>query len=246
MTFTVHIDGFGKGIWMGHLLSEPGCIWLAANPSAVTATATAAIARHFDWLRANGEPGVPLLSPDQIEIYVSEIQEVPNFGQSGAAVGLFEPDLLPVTDNDIATVVRRLGYARRNLLETIAEVPAEALDWQPPSGKRTLRQNLQHIQNCQGWYLTRVLGWETVEQILPDPWPADTLVSLNWVMSRTVGTLLNLPEQFRSGIYEAEEPAEQWTARKMLRRCVEHELEHLGVIRATIALWSRAEQSTRP
>jgi hypothetical protein len=213
---------------MGHLLAEPGCIWLAPTPAETVARAPAAIAGFYGWLRQHGEP------------------RMAQFGQSGGAVGLFAADHIAVNAADIATAVRRLGYARRDLLEAVAELPAEALDWAPPDGKRTIRRNLQHVRDAQGWYLTRVLGREAVETLLPEPWPEETFASMNWGLQHCTRALLGLPESLRSGIYRAEGSDEDWTPRKMLRRCVEHEREHVEVVRRTIAAWRDGGPVARP
>ncbi len=183
------------------------------------------------------ESRVPLVMARDVRAQVVEIQEIPGFGQSGAAVGFFSPDMKPVTDEDIATAVRRLGYARRDLLDVVGRLPQPALDWQPPGGKRTIRQNLVHLHNCHAFYLSRVLGREGTEAVLPEPWPQDTLTCLEWVRERMTAALPELPSNLRSGVFRAEEPAEQWTARKMLRRFVEHELEHLEVVGRTVEAW---------
>lgn len=244
MRYLIHIDGAGKhGPWMGHLLSEPGCIWLATSPIAAAGAAPDAIARYFAFLRAHGEPNAPPVTADSIEVDVAEVQEAWNFGQSGGAVGLFEPDHAPLTDDDIATVIRRLGYARRNLLEAVAELPTEALLWQPQGGKRTILKNLEHVRNAQMWYLSRVLDEGEFARALPEPWPEEPFFhSLNWVQDRCVAALLNLPESRRSGLFHAEQPAEDWTPRKMARRFVEHEMEHLGVVRLTISYWQKSRE----
>lgn len=235
MRYSLYLDGTPAGPWMGHLLAEPGCIWLAPTPEDAVARAPEAIAGFFGWLRRHGEPGIAVPDPAGIAVTVAEQQAAENFGQSGGAVGLFAPDRAPLTDADIACAVRRLGYARRDLLEAVAELPAEALDWEPAGGKRTIRKNLHHVRNAQGWYLTRVLGEEAVAQLLPEPWPEETFPGMNWVLERCVAALLDLPAGYRSGIFRAERPTEDWTPRKMLRRFVEHEWEHVEVVRRTIA-----------
>ena len=249
MRCSLYIDGTPSGPWMGHLLEEPGCIWLAPTPEEVVARGPAAIVGFFGWLRGHGEAeAATLTTPIAAEIFVevAELQEAENFGQSGGAVGLFGPDRLPAAPDQIATVVRRLGYARRDLLELVAELPAEALDWAPPGGKRSIRKNLHHVRNAQGWYLTRVLGWAGTEQLLPEPWPEETFESLRWTLKRCTAALLDLPEAYRTGIYRAAEPDEDWTARKMLRRFVEHEREHVEVVRRTIAAWRTGGPVPRP
>ncbi|HYG59531.1 MAG TPA: DinB family protein [Symbiobacteriaceae bacterium] len=239
------IDGMPGGPWMGHLLAEPGCIWLAPTPEAVVARGPAATGAFSEWLRRHGEAEAVTLT-GTFAPRVTELQEAENFGQSGGAVGLFGPDQLPAAPDHIATAIRRLGYARRDLLELVAELPCEALDWAPPGGKRSIRQNLHHVRNAQGWYLTRVLGWAPVERLLPEPWPEATFESLRWVLERCTEALLEFPQAHRTGVYRAAEPDEDWTARKMLRRFVEHEREHVEVIRRTITAWRTGGPVLRP
>lgn len=243
MHYRICLDGDPEGPWMGHALEEPGCIWLAPSREEVVSRAPEAISQFLAWLRTHGEPDARPTEPKAIRVEVAAIQEIAQFGQSGSAVGLFEWDLLPATDVVIATAVRRLGYARRELLETVAELPAGALDWRPPGNKRTVRENLVHVRNCHGFYLTRILGWDGVKAVLPEPWPEDLFFSLNWVMVRSVAALLDLPPSLRNGIYRADRPSEDWTARKMLRRFVEHELEHVDVVRRTV--WAYRESVER-
>ncbi|HYF93064.1 MAG TPA: DinB family protein [Symbiobacteriaceae bacterium] len=246
MRYSLYIDGTPGGPWMGHLLQEPGCIWLARSPEEVAERAPAALAGFFGWLRRHGEAGAVTPVGGEIAVEVAELHEAVNFGQSGGAVGLFEPDRLAATADFIATAVRRLGYARRDLLELVAELPEAALDWAPPDGKRSIRKNLHHVRNAQGWYLTRVLGWAATERQLPEPWPEATFESLRWTLEGCTTALLDLPPEYRTGIYRATEPDEDWTARKMLRRFVEHEREHIEVIRRTITAWRTGGPVARP
>ncbi|MDP2871679.1 MAG: DinB family protein [Bacillota bacterium] len=240
MTLDVYLDGSRQGHWMGHFLEEPGCVWIAPTKEEAVGRAQEEITGFFSWLRGHGDRPGASLPTGKHEVRAAAFQEVQDFGQSGAAVGFFEPDREPATQTNIVTAVRRLGYARRDLLEAVAGLPDAALDWQPPGGKRTLRANLHHVRNCHGWYLTRVLGWSVARSLLPEPWPEATFASLEWVMRRAVNALLELPEELRSGVHRAETPEEDWTARKMLRRFVEHEREHVEVVRRTVGLWKAA------
>lgn len=235
--FRIDMDGRKGGPWMGHCLSETGCIWLADTPQDVLDKAASEIVKFQQWLSRHGEPVTLPVDINEMTVQLGEQYEISDFRISGAAVGLFEADYTPVTDQDIATAVRRLGYARRELLETVAGLPETALDWQPPSGKRTIRQNLHHVRNCHGWYLTRVLGWDMVAEILPEPWPEETWESMRWVMDRAVDTLLSLPAELRQGEFQAEKPREIWTPRKMLRRFVEHEREHAAIVKQTVEVY---------
>lgn len=239
LRLNVYLDGAPEGPWMGHALDEIGCIWLAPSQGEAISAAPGAIAAFYRWLRQHGEPGVGPVAAKDLKAEIREVQEVPGFGKSGSAVGFFKPDSRPVTDEDLAAAVRRLGYARLDLLGLVAGLPPEALDWEPPGGKRTVRGNLIHVAQCHAFYLSRLLGYERVAELMPRPWPEDTLTCLGWAMERAVGVLLELPKELRSGTFRSEQPAENWTARKMLRRFVEHELEHVEVVRRAVTAWKR-------
>lgn len=236
----IYIDGCPRGTWMGHYLEELGCSWLAESPQQVIADASGAIAAYLSWLHRNGEPAVEVPAAEDIHVEVAQVQEVDGFGQSGAAVGFFAPDTQPVTDAEIATALRRLGYARRNLLETIAGLPPEALDWRPPGGKRSVCQNLEHVRNCHGFYLSRLLGMDGVLAALPPPWPEELFFSLTWTLEHTAAFLAAFPAELRAVTVRAHKPDENWTARKMLRRFVEHEREHVDVVSRTVQAWRAA------
>ncbi len=250
MRLNVYLDGDPNESWMGHALGEVGCIWWGPVQSEVITRAPGEIARFLQWVRSHGEPGVELVESARIKAQVVEVREVASFGQSGAAVGFFGPDREPVTDKDIETAVRRLGCARLDLLEVVAGLRPEDLDWQPPARlsvhdaaravprpatpKRTVRQNLEHIVGAQAFYLSRLLGMDGALAVLPEPHPKDTFERLCWVKERAVEALYSLSRQARTGVFQATEPAEEWTARKMLRRFVEHEREHVEVVRKAI------------
>ena len=230
----IYLDGAAQGPWMGHYLGQLGCIWLAESRQAAVERAPEAIAGYLDWLWRHGEADVAGTAVGGLSVRVAGEQMVPGFGQSGAAVGLFEPDHRAVTDETMATAVRRLGYARREVLETVLGLDPAALDLRA-EGKRSVRENLEHIANAQGFYLTRVLGWARTAELLPEPWPDDDpFERLRWVLAQATKALLELPPELREGSFPAERPRETWTPRKMLRRFVEHELEHLGVLRRTV------------
>lgn len=56
MQFRVDIDGTSEGRWMGHILSEIGCIWKSTSPEKVLALAKEETVKFYSWLERNGEP----------------------------------------------------------------------------------------------------------------------------------------------------------------------------------------------
>ena len=227
----IYVEGHPDTHWMAHVLEEPGCIWIASDQDKLLAGGPQAVALYKNWLELNGEPRLNIIQDLKLEI--AEVKEIPRLGISGTTVALFTPDFNPIYKEEIATVIRRLGYARRELLELVT-LHQKTMDWPPPNGKRTLRQNLEHIRDCQGYYLSRLLGKDNLESRFSGPWPQDTLESLHWMHENAARILFEWPPTLYGGVYKAEKPLEDWTPRKMLRRILEHELEHIWVIRRTI------------
>lgn len=227
----IYIEGHPDTHWMAHLLDEPGCIWIAEDKDKLMAQGLGAVDKFMHWLEQNGEPRRRLHGKSKLE--VADIQEIPQLGQSGAAVAIFTPDYNRILKEDIALVIRRLGYARRELLELVTALHVDVMDWQPPGGKRTLRQNLEHICNCQWFYLSRILGMDLQDRVTGSR-PEDTMQALHWMQQNITRILLGWPPTLSNGVFKLDKPSEDWTPRKMLRRILEHELEHLWVIRRTI------------
>jgi len=242
----VYLDGDPGGPWLGHMPTEVGCIWRGPTQGEVITRGPGEIARFLGWLREHGEPGVTPVDAAAVKAHVVEVRQVPGLGRPGGPVGLFGPDRQPATDKDIETAVRRFGYARRDLLEVVAGLEPEVLDWPPPSRlsveqagqavprptapSRTVRRHLEHLAESQARYLSRLLEPDAVRAALPEPWPKDTFSRLEWVADRAVGLVLELPRRLRSGVFRAPDSGEEWTARKLLRRLVEHEREHVEAV----------------
>ena len=228
----IHIEGHHDSYWMAHVLEKPGCIWINSDKDRLVSEGPEAIRLYKLWLERNGEPKSNKNYYEKLEI--AAVHEIPGFGVSGVNVALFNPDYSPISSEEILRVIRILGYARRELLEIVTSLPVQALDWQPPEGERTLRQNLEHVRDSQGYYLSRLLGKENVESKMSRAQPKGTMESLNWMQENTIRILLEWPTTLYGGVYQAEKPLENWTPRKMLRRILEHEREHIWVIRNVI------------
>jgi uncharacterized damage-inducible protein DinB len=130
---------------------------------------------------------------------------------------------------------RLMAYNRADLLALTRNLPDELLDWQPYPGAFSLRGLLRHVGNAEEWYVSRVVPPES----LPPEWEDDESLPifefLEMERRTAVARLRQLTEEERTGVFYptawAYHPEEPWTARKALRRFVEHEREHIAQIR---------------
>jgi len=134
---------------------------------------------------------------------------------------------------------RLMAYARADLLALVQTLPDEVLDWQPAPQSLSIRRLLRHVGNAEEWYVSRLVPPET----LPPEWEHDgelpTFEFLEMERRTAVTWLRQLSDEERSGVFYpthwTQHPEEPWTARKVLRRFLEHEREHTAQIREILA-----------
>ena len=139
---------------------------------------------------------------------------------------------------------RLMAYSRADLLGLVGNLPDEALDWKPDPESLTLRRLLRHIGNAEEWYVSRLVPPET----LPPEWEHDEALPLFEFLEMERRTALDrlrrlsepeLGEVFYPARW-AQHPGEPWTARKALRRFLEHEREHTDQVREILAVYREA------
>ena len=241
--YPVYLETGTDGRCLAHVLDLPGCLVRASMRDEALAALPEAVRAHWAWLRRHGEDAPDADEP--VEIEVAEEQAGGPF-DPGDAAALFAPDREPVSDEEMAHYVRLMDHARADLLALVRDLPEEVLDWmQPHTGAGperpafTLRRLLRHVGNAEQWYVSRLVPPET----LPSDWEEDDQLALCDFLEmerRTVlARLWQLNEAQRGEVTYptawTDHPEEAWTARKALRRAVEHERQHTAQVRRILA-----------
>jgi len=173
---------------------------------------------HFDFLAAHGFPP-PRCSP---EVHVVE-------RVSGDEV-LFSADRAAVSPEQVDLTVRLLAATRSDLLDTVGRLPEAALDWDPPYRSfaswatwRTVRQILAHLANTETHYYLAQIG--LVPRTSPASADGDWQAFLAGHRSETLSRLQELRDDSdRRRVINRD--GEEWSAAKVLRRLVRHEILH--------------------
>jgi len=235
--YPAYLEMAADGRCMLHVLDLPGCAVRAPTRDQALDQLPDAIRGYHDWLRRHGEAAPPADEPIEIEV----VGESTGFGpfDPGDAAALFPPDQEPVTPEEMEHYFRLMAHARADLLALIRELPDDVLGWQPDPQSSSIRRVLRHIGNAEKWYVSRLVAPET----LPPEWEHDEDLPIGEFLEMERRTALarlrRLTEEERSAVFHpahwTQHPEEPWTARKALRRFLEHEREHTAQIREILA-----------
>jgi uncharacterized damage-inducible protein DinB len=138
---------------------------------------------------------------------------------------------------------RLMNHARADLLALVQGLSDKVLDWQEDSRTLPIRHWLRHLGNAEEWYVSRLVPPET----LPAEWDDDEKLPvfefLEMERRTALARLQKLTEAERNGVFSptrwTDHPEEVWTARKVLRRALEHERQHTAQIRHILSAHMR-------
>ena len=235
--YPVYLEVTDDGQCMAHALDLPGCIARAPTRDEALRRLPEAIGDYHTWLRRHGEPTPPADEPIEIEV-AGESTGLGPF-DPGDAAALLPPDQEPITPEEMEHHFRLMAHARADLLALVSDLPDDLLDWQSDPRSFSLRDLLRHVGNAEEWYVSRLVAPET----LPSEWKDDENLPifefLEMERRTAIARLRQLTDEERSGVFYpthwTEHPDESWTARKALRRFLEHEREHTAQVREILA-----------
>jgi uncharacterized damage-inducible protein DinB/predicted RNase H-like HicB family nuclease len=244
--YDVYLELHPDGRAMVHVPALPGCAIGAESRDAVLLKTPGAIRAYICWLQRHGER---LTGCEQEPSWrlAGEAQGAAPFDSRGESA-LLPPDTEPLSAVELERHLVLADYALRDLVELTGALPEGALNWQPPGGGMTIGGILEHIARAETWYLSRLLPAGR----LPPEWGTDgdlpPLEKLRRVRQAVVGAMRGLDDARLSAVHRPElwvkPPYEPWTARKSLRRLLEHELEHTGQLRELLGAY-RSHQLAR-
>jgi hypothetical protein len=140
----------------------------------------------------------------------------------------FQDDWRPLTKLVIERGLKILAWSREDLLKLVSPLSPEILDRTHPKERWSIRGILGHIGGAEHWYMQRLdragmNGWDL---------PKDEFMKLKVVRGKLNEILPAL-----EGVEQVlGREGEFWSPRKMLRRAIWHELDHIKHIQKLIVL----------
>jgi len=213
MKYHLDIAEMEQDRWVAHIFELHGCFSRGESADAAIKAAPEAIADYLIW--RDGFASVELIAPDDL-VVAEQIRYVDHGAYYSNA--FFESDRLPLTDNDIDQISVILSYSRNDLNGLIQTIPHDYLDQEIPDERfGSINGILNHIATAEWWYFDSMKLGLAYEELSGDP-----KVDLNLTREKTLSIIPQLAG--RTDIVVRRE--EDWSARKILRRTIWHEIVH--------------------
>jgi len=209
---------------MVHVLDLPGCIAQGPTTEEALEATPEAIRIYLRFVRRHGDT----VDPDaSFTTAVAEHVTEGSWLGNGDPTGGFTPDFALLAADELDLHLQRLAWLRSDLLQVLKGIPRQQMLAEPASGGRSIYHMMLHMAESQCVYLRYLVGKvDGLSEALKD------------VQQGPEALLATLPGlwQLSSDRLAALTPAEReqqvphgevtWTARRALRRTLEHEWEH--------------------
>ncbi len=225
-------SGPRRGKTMVHVLDLLGCVANGPTTEEALARTPAAIDVYRRFLARHGEP-VKMDEPIETRI-AAHVTEGVWLGNGDPSI-VFEPDLRPLTAADGERFIARLEWMRAEMNDLISDLSAGELAHEPAKG-RSVEAILEHVLESEYAYMAafgRLEGLPGQGSIITKR-QGDLLSWMGLVRAKEIERLRALADEERS------EPFIHWkytrTARKVMRRMLEHQWEHLVEIQERLGI----------
>jgi hypothetical protein len=226
MIIRIGLENGYQGRSLAWALDYPGCFAYGPDGPSALLGIPRALLNHRDWTETHA--GREVIEVGDFDLRLVETWEDYSINRQfePAADGYevnawFRDDWRPLSEGDVQRGVELLTWSRADLLQIVRDLPADLLDRQLPDERWSIRGVLGHVGGAEWWYLDRLgLGGER------SALPRDAFERLGAVRTRLLAVLPELAGSKQAvGV-----DGEFWSPRKLLRRALWHELDHIGHI----------------
>jgi hypothetical protein len=240
LTVDLLIEDAGAAGCLGHIPDLPGLSFRGKAAEETEAVAPARIEAYVRWVLDEGLDDLTLAvrhltgrlrADDRLSFRIRVAEHVPGapVWESGNAAALFERDLIPMDDDDVAAHLRFTGSVLGRIRETVVLLSPGERARRPAPSRRSIDETLEHVGNCVWWYCSRI------DDELPEPDEPpgeDPLDRVERLFEIAEAHLMAFPFDGRSRIhvpsrFPTKDPNERWTHAKVCRREAEHAWAHL-------------------
>ena len=214
----IYVQGDGT-YWLAHVPVLRGCIASGTTRDTAIANARRAFRAYLELLDARG---VSIEHWKDLDPTTFEVRDLPADRVVPEDVGLME-------EHELRDFLHQFEASRAALLSVVREISADELERKPTDSMWSVREALEHVMLTEASLLSRL-----------EKWPADPYNTLQAVhrMAFQRFTIMEPPDTDLDHVVLGR----RWTTRKVMRRILEHEFEHLEHIKEIVA----ALGETRP
>lgn len=207
---TIYVRGEGS-YWLAHVPVLRGCIASGTTRDEAIANARRAFRAYLELLDARG---VSIEHWKDLDPNTFDVRDLP-------ADGVVPEDVGRMEEHELRDFLHQFEASRVALLSVVRDISAEDLERKPTETMWSVREALEHVMLTEASFLSRL-----------EKWPADPYNTLQAVhrMAFQRFTVMEPPDTDLDHVVLGR----RWTTRKVMRRILEHEFEHLGHIQEIV------------
>jgi predicted RNase H-like HicB family nuclease len=201
-----------ESYWLAHVPVLRGCIASGTTRDEAVANARRAFRAYLELLDARG---VSIEHWKDLDPNMFDVRDMP-------ADRIVPEDVGPLEEHELRDFLHQFEASRSALIALLREFSPDELERKPTETMWSIREALEHVMTTEVDLLSRLEKW-------PDD-PFNTLQAVHrmafqrFTVMEPADTALDHTVMGR-----------RWTTRKVMRRILEHEFEHLGHIKEIIA-----------
>lgn len=212
-----------EGRTLAWALDYPGVFTYGADDAEALLRMPRQILMFESWLDLHTDQSWVHL--EGLDMHIDETFEVyPVEGDEGVyeVNAFFRSDLVALSEEEVQRALLVFNWQREELLAGLETLPADLLKQDFEGQRWTIEGILEHIAGVESWYFSR-LGYEF-------PKPADSSDPFQLLEASAANVNNCLPELIGFDLV-LEHQQEKWSARKLVRRLLWHQRDHIDHIR---------------
>ena len=212
MSGTVYVSQRPDGTFGASLVELPGCFAFGATREEAVTNLGGAFHDYLSLLAERRVSTDHWRTLDPATFVVRDAQ----------APGAIPEDFQPLAEHEIRDFLHQLEAARGATLALVRDQAAERLERRPDEETWSLREILEHLATVQVQYLAKL-----------EKWPDRDFATLQAV-HRMIIQRFAVMEPADTAL-DHEVRGRRWSVRKVMRRLLEHEYEHLRQMKEVVA-----------
>lgn len=198
--------------FLANIVEIPGCVARGATKDEAVKNVRRTFADYLELLRAQG---VSTEHWDRLDPEHFAVKEPPEDR-------LIAEDDRPLEEHEIRDFLHQMEGQRSALLALVRGMSADDMERKPTPEMWSVRQALEHIMTTEVTYLSRM-----------ERWPDHDLATLQAVHRMAFQRFSVLEPDDTHGNHRVFD--QRWSTRRVMRRVLEHEFEHLVHIQEILA-----------
>ncbi|MDP9266465.1 MAG: type II toxin-antitoxin system HicB family antitoxin [Chloroflexota bacterium] len=216
---TIYVQRSPQGGYLADVLELPGCLARGTTRDDAVARVRAAFTDYLELLSSRG---VSTEHWKDLDPQAFEVRDAP-------APFTFPEDFRPMQEHELRDFLHRFEASRAALLALVRGISPDEIERRVTPDAWSIRQTLEHIALTEVALLSRL-----------EKWPNPEFATLQAVHRMAFQ---------RFSVMEPEDTSldhvidgRRWSTRKVMRRMLEHEYEHLGQIKEQLAALGSSER----